>query len=92
MNTQSETQLFDMLLKQRIDTAILSIYTFAYLSKNNQHRFYIAKKEHDSFTRHLFVVGANRTSTFTQLDTHLNNNLFNKEWKERLHNYTIPVN
>lgn len=50
VNTQSETHLFDMLKNECIDTAILSYYTFLYLSKQDHNDFYIAQKHHDTYS------------------------------------------
>ncbi|WP_105172931.1 transporter substrate-binding domain-containing protein [Pseudoalteromonas sp. T1lg24] len=91
VNTQSETQLFDMLKKERIDTAILSYYTFLYLSKQDHNDFYIAKKHHDTFTRHIMLPKSQNNSLYLTLNSILICEDFTKHWKQRLLNYTMPV-
>lgn len=91
VNTQTETQLFDMLKKERIDTAILSYYTFLYLSKHEQDAFYIAEKHHDTFTRHLMLPKDQNNALYLTLSTLLISDDFTKHWKQSLLNYTMPV-
>lgn len=89
INTQSETQLLDMVEKKRIDTAIISIFTLSFLSKGRSELFYVAEKEHDKFTRHFLIPSKQQTPLLKQLNDALINPGFNKKWQQVLSQYTI---
>lgn len=91
VDTQTESQLFDMLKKNRVDTAILSIYTFYFLSENTRSEYYIAKQHHDAFTRHILIPKQDNKLLFETLDNTLINEAFIKNWHRKLDNYTMPV-
>lgn len=91
VDTQTESQLFDMLKKERIDTAILSIYTFYYLSENSSSDYFIASKQHDAFSRHFLIPKSDNKMLHVTLSNILNSEEFTKHWNQRLVNYSMPI-
>lgn len=80
-----------MLKKERIDTAILSIYTFYFLSKNQTSDYFIATKQHDEFTRHFLPPKSDNKLLHVTLSNILSSEEFTKHWNKRLVNYSMPV-
>ncbi|WP_372766793.1 substrate-binding periplasmic protein [Pseudoalteromonas sp.] len=91
VDTQTESQLFDMLKKERIDTAILSIYTFYYLSENNTSDYHIAAKQHDAFKRHFLIPKSDNKMLHVTLSNILSSEEFTKYWNQRLDNYSMQI-
>ncbi|CCQ12213.1 hypothetical protein PALB_31140 [Pseudoalteromonas luteoviolacea B = ATCC 29581] len=58
VNTNEELQLLEMVLKGRLDTAIVSRKTRRYLERQNDWKgvFHISELPHDRFTRHIMAL------------------------------------
>lgn len=57
VDTVDEVDLFSMLLKRRVDAAIIGRATYQYMIQKNQwqHKFHLSNKPHDSFARRILV-------------------------------------
>lgn len=57
VDTVSEPDLLSMLLKQRVEVAIIGKLTFEYMIKQNswQDKFYLSNKPHDTFERKILI-------------------------------------
>jgi len=87
-DTANEAAVLNMILRQHVDVGIVSRSTYNYLIKQNnwQGRFYIAKRPHDKFTRHI-LVPTRYADLFSYLEQIVKKMHTDPAWQAILRNY-----
>jgi len=88
VDTAKEVDLFQMLILNRVDVAVISRSTFDYMVKINQwqNKFHLSKTPHDIFDRRI-MVPKNQQAIYLELSRIVDELQFDKSWKYKLLEY-----
>ncbi|WP_448211813.1 hypothetical protein [Colwellia sp. MEBiC06753] len=88
INTVKETDLFSMLLNQRVDFAVITGSTFHYIinHSNWQDKFFVSPRPHDVYDRRLLVPPA-LAEVYTELAPQIKLLSNDEQWHKLLHSY-----
>lgn len=88
VDTVGEAELFSMLLKERVEAAIIGKRTFDYMVSRNdwQNNFYLSAKPHDVFERRI-LVPQNMAMIYPYLQGIIDQLVRDKAWQEMIANY-----